>query len=148
MNRANRVYLIGLFGVLAIFVTVSLSNRYFPNKPAASAPTIAPTITATTTVPQPPVVTQNPTSPKPIVKFQLLVFTATWCTVCQEQKPIVADIEDTGVKVVRIDIDEHPDLAAKYNVTAVPTYILYRGNKDALVTHIASEVLKEINHDQ
>ena len=76
----------------------------------------------------------------------MIVFTATWCVVCQQQKPTVARIEAAGVKVWRIDIDERPDLASKYGVTAVPTYVFYDGDKEGTTTHDAHEILKQVEN--
>lgn len=56
----------------------------------------------------------------------LVKFGAAWCKPCQALNPIIEDIatEDTTVKVVSVDIDESPSLAAKFNVRGVPTLVL------------------------
>ena len=78
-------------------------------------------------------------APKPASKPalpQLAAFTATWCGPCQRAKPEVDQIEKAGLAdVVRIDIDKQPDTARQYQVSSVPTFILYRGGKEALRTH-------------
>ena len=70
----------------------------------------------------------RPVVVKPIPR-ELLVFSASWCQPCQRLKPAVVEIEATGVKVTRVDIDQHPDLARKYGVTSVPTMFVTVGNK-------------------
>ena len=58
-----------------------------------------------------------------------LYFTASWCGPCQSLKATTwADAEiDAALRAyvpVKIDIDDHPDLAAEYRVQAVPTFIV------------------------
>lgn len=78
--------------------------------------------------------------PKPALP-QLAAFTAEWCGPCQHAKPTVDEIENAGLaQVIRVDIDKQADLANQYNITAVPTFILYRGGKEVLRTHDIEEI--------
>jgi thioredoxin 1 len=46
--------------------------------------------------------------------------------------PILKQVKDhlgDAVKIVKIDVDKNPDLAAKYQVRGVPTMILFKGGK-------------------
>ncbi len=84
-------------------------------------------------------------------KVVLLDFSATWCGPCQMQKPILKEIEaEMGdkVEVKLIDVDQHPDLAGKYEIHAVPTLIIEKDgaevrrftgvtNKDALNSELS-----------
>lgn len=57
----------------------------------------------------------------------LLDFSATWCGPCKMQKPILEEVEaemGSKVDVKLIDVDQHPDLAGKYGIHAVPTLII------------------------
>jgi thiol-disulfide isomerase/thioredoxin len=144
MTRADKTFAIAFTTSIAILILGTVANwpkKPVESRPVALAPVVAPVITTTPT---------TPTTPKPVTpttpKLQMIVFTATWCTVCQEQKPIVAQIEKRGVKVWRIDYDQRPDLVAKYNVTAVPTYVFYNGEKP-FVTNDANAILKEITNE-
>jgi thioredoxin 1 len=83
----------------------------------------------------------QPMKPDSVVRLKLVVFYATWCGPCQRAKPIVAQIEATGVEVVRIDIDASPNLVEKYNISSVPTLILYRDGKEVARTHDAQDIL-------
>jgi len=56
---------------------------------------------------------------------KVLAFTASWCAPCQRAKPALVQIQAAGVDVEIIDIDTHPDLAKKYGVTEVPTFLVY-----------------------
>lgn len=54
----------------------------------------------------------------------LLDFTATWCGPCQQMSPIVSRLERQGFPVRKVDVDQEPDLAAKYKVGSIPTFVL------------------------
>jgi thiol-disulfide isomerase/thioredoxin len=55
---------------------------------------------------------------------KVLAFTASWCAPCQRAKPVLVQIQAAGVDVEIIDIDASPDLAKKYGVTSVPTFLV------------------------
>ena len=121
---------ITLAGILVVGITaIVLSTK--PCQPF-SGPTPVP-------IPASPLLSIATPAPKPVPKPilpQLAAFTATWCGPCQRAKPEVDRIEKTGLAdVVRIDIDKQPDTARQYQVSSVPTFILYRGGKEALRTH-------------
>ncbi len=62
----------------------------------------------------------------------LVDFTATWCGPCKALAPIVEKIADEfagKIKVGKLDIDESPDISAKYNVRSVPTVIVFKGGQ-------------------
>jgi thiol-disulfide isomerase/thioredoxin len=88
-------------------------------------------------------------APKPASKPalpQLAAFTATWCGPCQRAKPIVDQIEKAGLAdVVRVDIDKQPDTARQYQVSSVPTFILYRVGKEVLRTHDIGKVKRALH---
>jgi thioredoxin 1 len=61
----------------------------------------------------------------------LVHFTAEWCGPCQGMAPFLeafASARADSLPVVRVDIDSHPDVAARFMVRAVPTlYVLQDG---------------------
>lgn len=59
---------------------------------------------------------------------QLLCFGATWCQPCQEMKPALDQLSRDGYPVQKIDVDQHSDLAKKYEVAAVPSFVLVDRN--------------------
>ncbi len=54
----------------------------------------------------------------------ILDFTATWCGPCKSMKQPLARLEREGYPIKAVDIDQAPDLAEKYQVTGVPTFIV------------------------
>ncbi len=58
----------------------------------------------------------------------LVDFTAEWCGPCKTLDPVVKQLaqEWTGkVKVVKLDVDENPNLTVNYQVMGVPTLMLF-----------------------
>lgn len=65
----------------------------------------------------------------------MLYFTAVWCGPCKMLGPVMvsfADKYDEQVDVLKVDVDEAPALAEKYEVRGVPTLVLI---KDGEVVH-------------
>lgn len=59
----------------------------------------------------------------------LVDFWASWCGPCRMVSPIVDEIaEEAGdkFKVGKINVDEQPDLAAKFSVMSIPTLIVFK----------------------
>jgi thioredoxin 1 len=55
-------------------------------------------------------------------------FHALWCGPCKVQSPILSEIASEfgdRVRVIKIDVDQNPGLAAKYHIQGVPTVILF-----------------------
>ena len=82
----------------------------------------------------------------------LVDFFAEWCQPCKMMKPILAELhENMGdqVRIIKVDIDKSPVPSAVYNVTSVPTLMLFKnGNilwRQPGVVPVAS-LQKIINH--
>lgn len=88
---------------------------------------------------------QSPVKPvkplKPHAQIEVLAFTATWCGPCQRQKPLLVAVRAAGVQVQIIDIDERPEMAREYNVTEVPTFIVFVQGQKPFRTHDANDIL-------
>lgn len=75
---------------------------------------------------------------------KLLDFYAAWCGPCQAMTPIVDSLARDGYMVERIDIDRDRALAAKFNVTAIPCFVVVERGKvvDRIVGQTTIERLK------
>ena len=60
--------------------------------------------------------------------ISLVYFGAEWCGPCKMMKPIINELsnEVKDAKILQIDVDKFPDLAGKYNIRSVPTFIVFK----------------------
>ena len=72
----------------------------------------------------------------------LVDFFAEWCGPCQMLAPL---LEQLDVKVVKIDVDELPDLARQYRVMSIPTLMLFKNGQfvKKQLGYMPIEALKE-----
>lgn len=59
----------------------------------------------------------------------LVDFFATWCGPCKMLSPVLESVASTlegKVKIVKVDVDQSPELTQQYGVMAVPTMILFK----------------------
>ena len=72
-------------------------------------------------------------SDKPV----LVDFFATWCGPCRQMLPIVTELSEemaNQLKIVKMDVDEAPKTPETYNISSIPTLILFKDGK-AVATH-------------
>lgn len=61
-------------------------------------------------------------------------FWAEWCAPCHQLAPAleaVAEQMSDKVTVLKLNIDENPEAAAKYNVRSIPTLVLFKNGTPA-----------------
>jgi len=62
----------------------------------------------------------------------LVDFWATWCKPCKMQSPVIEEISSDMVgkaSVYKLDIDQNPSIADRYNVQSIPTMIIFKDGK-------------------
>ncbi|PON60713.1 DnaJ-like [Trema orientale] len=65
-------------------------------------------------------------------RLTILYFTATWCGPCRIISPLYVNLAGKYPKVVflKVDIDEARDVAARWNISSVPTFFFIRNGKE------------------
>ena len=65
--------------------------------------------------------------------IKLLDFWAEWCGPCKFMTPILEEIKTElagKVEIEEINVDEKQDMAAKYQVMSIPTYVIEKDGKE------------------
>lgn len=79
-------------------------------------------------------------SPTPV----LVDMWAAWCGPCRLIAPVVEELAGTysgKVKVGKVNVDDHPQVAAQFGIMNIPTLLLFKGGKE--VDRIVGVVPKE-----
>jgi len=67
-------------------------------------------------------------SPLPV----LLTFWATWCSACATMMPVLDDLAKTyagQLKVAKLNVEQNPATAGRYNVLSLPTSLFFRNGE-------------------
>ena len=63
----------------------------------------------------------------------LVDFYATWCGPCKMLAPILEEVDERKeageLLIVKVDVDEAGEIAAKYGIQSIPTLILFENGK-------------------
>jgi thioredoxin 1 len=79
-------------------------------------------------------------------------FWAPWCAPCRQMTPImdrIAEKYDGRVKVCKLNVDESPMVAVKYDVMSIPRVLFFKGSEKPLHEEVGvqteTELVKLIN---
>jgi len=65
---------------------------------------------------------------KPVI----IDFHAVWCGPCKTQSPILKELAaELGdrIRVIKIDVDQNPEIAGRYQIQSVPTLMIFKGGE-------------------
>ena len=57
--------------------------------------------------------------------LHLVDFYAEWCGPCKMMGPVLESIDDK-VDIIKVNIDEHEDLAREYRIMSIPTLMFFK----------------------
>ena len=83
-------------------------------------------------------------------KLPVLVdFSADWCGPCKMMGPVIAQIAseyDGKLKVGKVNVDDEPELASKYNVMSIPMMVIIKNGEvvDKTVGAVSKTKLTEM----
>jgi len=63
----------------------------------------------------------------------LVDFWASWCPPCKMVEPVVEELERElagRVKVGKLNVDQNPGIAARYDIKGVPTFVLFMRGRE------------------
>lgn len=74
-------------------------------------------------------------------EFVLVDFYADWCGPCRMIMPLLEEIQsEMNVDIVKVNIDESPNIASEYDVMSIPTLIIFKkGEKVSVNVGAASK---------
>lgn len=82
-----------------------------------------------------------------LIKSKVLVdFYANWCGPCKMLSPILEELaNEVDIDIIKVDVDEYPNLAREYRVMSIPCLVLFDNEKEIKrsLGFIPKEKLKE-----
>jgi len=82
---------------------------------------------------------KTPCLPKANPAVRVVWFHAEWCGPCKRQAPTIEKLK-SRYTIIDVDIDQNPQLAGRFSVRAVPTYVVTIDGKEWARTNDAEEL--------
>ncbi|MAH03185.1 thioredoxin [Candidatus Pacearchaeota archaeon] len=78
----------------------------------------------------------------------LIDFFAEWCMPCLMMEPIIDELSEEfkgKIKFAKVNIDDNPELAGKFNVSSIPNFVLFKNGKqiEQFIGSMSSEEFEE-----
>jgi thioredoxin 1 len=75
-------------------------------------------------------------------------FWAEWCAPCRMIAPVLEELAQDSpghLTIAKVNVDEHPGLAARYGIRSIPTLLFFKGGKmaDQVVGAVPKAQLKK-----
>lgn len=82
----------------------------------------------------------------------LVDFYADWCAPCRMMKPILEEVKQkmgNDATIIKVDVDQNPEAAEIYNVTGIPTLMIFKNGevkwrKAGVVA--ANQIIQQLNN--
>lgn len=80
-------------------------------------------------------------------EYALVDFFATWCGPCRALGPVLEEMQnEVDYNIIKVDIDNYPELAAFYGVRSIPTLLVFKGS-DVLETLVGGRDKEQLKNE-
>ena len=59
----------------------------------------------------------------------LVDFYGDWCGPCRKQSPVIDELAAEGIKTLKVNIDDEPEVTAAFKINSLPTLLIFRNGE-------------------